>query len=101
MPLLKKPTLDSNDINSYSPISNLSVLSKLLEKAVRKQLTSFLDANNLMPRNQSAYRRNHSTELALTEVFSDILSAIDNIKFVPLSLLTYQRHSTELIMRFY
>ena len=58
MPLLKKPTLDSNDINNYRSISNLSVLSKLL-KAVCKQLVSYLGANNCMPRNQSAYHRNH------------------------------------------
>ena len=86
-PLHKKPTLDSNDINNYRPISNLSVLSKLLEKAVCQQRVSYLDANNLMPRNQSTYRRNHSTELALTKVFSDIMSAIDNDNLVLLSLL--------------
>ena len=86
-PLLKKPTLDSNDINNCRPISNLSVLTKLLEKAVCKQLVSYLDANNLMPRNQSAYRRNHSTESALTKVCSDIKSAIDNGNLVLLSLL--------------
>ena len=86
-PLLKKPTLDSNYINNYRPISNLSVLSKLLEKAVCKQLVSNLDANNLIPRNQSAYRRNHSTESALTKVFSIIMSAIDNGNLVLLSLL--------------
>ena len=57
MPLLKKSTLDSNDINNYRPISKLSVLPKLLEKAVCKQVVSNLDANNLMPHNQSAYRQ--------------------------------------------
>mgnify|MGYP003449240914 FL=1 len=37
-PLLKKPDLDSADIKSYRPISNLSVLSKLLERLVARQL---------------------------------------------------------------
>ena len=86
-PLLKKSTLDSNDINNYRQISNLSVLLKLLEKAVCKQLVSYLDAHNLMPRNQSAYRRNHSTESALPKAFSDIMSAIDNGNCVLLSLM--------------
>ena len=86
-PLLKKPTLDSNNINNCKPISNLCVLSKLLKKALCKQLVSYLDANNLMPRNQSAYRRNHSTELALTKAFSDIMSAIDNGNLILLSLM--------------
>ena len=101
-PQLKKPTLDSNYINNYRPISNLSVLSELLEKAVFKQLVSYLDANNLMPRYKSAYRRNHSTELALTKVFSYIMSAIDNGNLILLSLSDLNRRlSTALIVRFY
>ena len=83
-PLLKKPTLDINDINNNRPIFNLS---KLLQKAVCKQLVSYLDANNLMPRNQSAYCQNHSTESALMKVFSNIMSATNNCNFVLLSLL--------------
>ena len=51
-----------------------------------KQLVGYLDANNLMPRNQSAYRRNHLTKV-LTKVFSDIMSATDNDNFVIFSLL--------------
>ena len=69
--LLKKPTLDSNDINKYRPIS---VLSKLLQRDVYTQLVSYLDVNNLMPRNQSAYHRNHSTESIWTKVFFDMMS---------------------------
>ena len=86
-PMPKKSTLDSNDINNYKPISNLSVLSKLLEKSVCKQLVCYVDANNLMPRNQSTYRRNHSIVSAFTKVFSDIMSAIDKGNLVLLSLL--------------
>ena len=33
-PLLKKPELDPTDVKTYRPISNLSVLSKLLERLV-------------------------------------------------------------------
>ena len=36
-PVIKKPGLDSADIGSYRPISNLSVISKLLERIVAKQ----------------------------------------------------------------
>jgi len=44
-PILKKADLDSSDPKSYRPISNLSVLSKLLERLVSKQLAllSLLD----------------------------------------------------------
>ena len=33
---IKKADLDSSDSKSYQPISNLSVLSKLIERLVRK-----------------------------------------------------------------
>ena len=68
-PILKKSTLDKTDVNSYRPISNLSIISKLLERVVCSQLVCNLDANSLMPCNQSAYRRHHWTEFALTVVF--------------------------------
>ena len=56
------------DVSKYRPISNLSVVSKLLERAVCSQLVSYLDEANQMPPNQSAYMRCHSAEIALTVV---------------------------------
>ena len=44
-PVIKKSGLDSADIESYRPISNLSVISKLLERIVAKQLTDYLQSN--------------------------------------------------------
>ena len=41
-PLLKKADLDSADVKSYRPILNLSVISKLLERTVAKQLIRYL-----------------------------------------------------------
>ena len=35
-PIIKKPGLDAADVKSYRPISNLSVVSKLLERVVAK-----------------------------------------------------------------
>ena len=48
-PLLKKSDLDSADVLSYRPISNLSVLSKLLERLVARQLLDHLAAAKLLP----------------------------------------------------
>ena len=64
-PLLKKPSRDQN----YRPVSNLSFLSKLLERIVAQQLHYFLSTTDALPYFQSAYRRFHSTETALLEVF--------------------------------
>jgi hypothetical protein len=87
IPLLKKSGLDASDTKNYRPISNLSVLSKLLERVVAQQLVTYLNTNNLFPDRQSAYRKYHSTETALAQVLSDIFSAIDSGNLALLSML--------------
>ena len=86
-PLLKKQSLDPTELKNYRPVSNLTFMSKIVEKLVSERLTCYLQANNLMPRLQSAYRRHHSTETALLRVVSDILRAVDSGKVALLSLL--------------
>ena len=86
-PLLKKPDLDRMDARSYRPISNLSVVSKLLERLAARRLVSYLTSANLMPPLQSAYRTSHSTETAVLRVLADILTALDRGDFAALTLL--------------
>ena len=86
-PLLKKADLDPADAKSYRPISNLSVISKLLERLVSKQLLMYLKNNGLLPDLQSAYRGHRSTETAVLKVLSDILSALDTGNIAMLTLL--------------
>ena len=84
--LLKKPSLDPNELKSYRPISNLSFLSKLLEKLVLQQLASHLSTHHPFGIHQSAYWFGHSTETVLLRILNDILSAVDDKIFI-LSLL--------------
>jgi len=76
-PILKKSNLDSSDISSFRPISNLSFVSKLLERAVSQQLTVYLESESLLPLFQSAYRANHSTETAILHVYLDLVAGSD------------------------
>ena len=55
-PGLEKPSLDPDDLSNYRSISNLSFVSKLLERAVPAQLLLYLNDNELLPPVQSAYR---------------------------------------------
>ena len=86
-PLLKKSDLDSADVRSCRPISNLSVMSKLLEHLVARQLLDHLAVEKLLPELQSAYRAHHSTETAVLKVSADILSALDTGDVTVLTLL--------------
>ena len=86
-PLLKKPDLDPAETKSYRPISNLSVLSKTLERLVASQLLDYLRAADLLPDLQSAYRAHHSTETAVLKVLADILRAVDGGDLAVLALL--------------
>ena len=63
-PLFKSgdPTVPTN----YRPISLLSVVSRLLEKFVQRQLTHYMNDFQHFPVTQFAYRKGHSTEDALT-----------------------------------
>ena len=70
--LLKKADLDPAEPKSFRPISNLSVISELLERPVSKQLLRYLKDNDLLPDLESAYRAHHSTETAILRVLSDI-----------------------------
>ena len=86
-PILKKPSLDPNDPNNYRPVSNLSFISKILERCVYAQLYAHLQDHQLLPEKQSAYRRHHSTETAVLDVMSDVLMAANSGQATLLGLL--------------
>jgi len=86
-PVINKPGLDAADDNSYRPISNLSVISKLLERLIVQQLIEYLTSANLLPQLQSGFRQGHSTETAVLRVLSDILQAVDRGDVAALVLL--------------
>jgi len=85
-PRLKKPGLDAAEACSCRPISNLSVISKMLERLFATRLLTYLDESGLIPSMQSAYCRNHSTKTVVFRVLSDILLALDCGDFAAVAL---------------
>jgi len=86
-PLLKKVGLDNIDTKNYRPISNLSVISKLLERVILRRLLEHFKVNGLLSSVQSACWKCHSTETAIVRVLSGILMALDCGDVAPLALL--------------
>ena len=86
-PVIKKQKLPPDEFSSFRPISNLTFLSKVVEKVVASQLTEHLEKNDLHEKFQSAYKKFHSVETALLRVHNDILQAIDKQSAVILVLL--------------
>ena len=76
-PTLKKLGLELT-LSNYRPVSNLSFLSKVLEKVVLEQFMNHCTLYNLMPSYQSAYRRNFSCETALVKLVNDLLWVMED-----------------------
>ena len=66
-----------NVLSNYRPVSNIPIISKLIEKVVVRRLTFNLNSNGLEDQLQSAYKKGHSTETTLLKVQHDIVSALD------------------------
>ena len=75
VPLFKSGNKD--DLDNYRPISILSILSKILEKAVFHQLHSYRSKNSLLSPYQSGFRASHSTQLAITFLIDKIRGRMD------------------------
>ena len=85
-PLLKKPILEPV-FKNYRPVSHLGYLSKIVEKVVCTQITSFAAQTKNTEDLQSAYCEDHSTETALLKVKTDLIKALDNQEISCLILL--------------
>ena len=76
-PLLKKPGLNTEVYKNYRPVSNLTFLSKVIERVVSAHLFTHKEQNRLLGEMQSAYKAGHSTESALLCIHNDLLCSAD------------------------
>ena len=74
-PLFKKGSKTNS--SNYRPISLLPLISKIIEKLIHGQASSFLSNNELSYNYQSAFGKNHSTDSCLTFLFDKILQCFD------------------------
>ena len=65
----------------YRPISNLSEISKITERAVHNQIFEYFEKFSLFHPNHHGFLRKHSTATALQQIFDFWITAIDEGKF--------------------
>ena len=76
-PLIKKKELGTQNSN-YRPVSNLSFISKIVEKITLDQFNEHCNEYRLVPEYQSAYRKKHSCETSLVKLVNDTLWNMEN-----------------------
>ena len=77
-PILKKG--DKQSIINYRPISLLPICGNMFEKIIFNNLYSYLNANNLITKNQSGFRPGDSITNQLLFLADEILQAFENPK---------------------
>ena len=80
-----------DDTNNYRPISDLPVLSKLLEEHVHDSLMSFLILHNVLHSTQSGFRPNHSCETALLQMINKFHEAINNGQIIGMVMVDFRK----------
>ena len=68
-------------------MSNLSFLSKIIEKVMASHLNSHINSSHASNDYQYAYRKFHSTDTALLKIHNDILKSMDDGRITALTLL--------------
>ena len=87
LPIIKKASLDKNTLKNYRPISNLSFISKITEKAALTQIGPYIESNSMLPSYQNAYRKFHGTETANIKLINDILWNMENQKITSVTAI--------------
>ena len=67
-----------DDAGNYRPISLIGHIMKIFEKEIKVQVMGYLEVNNLITSDQSAYRNQHNTQTALHRVVDDWLYNISD-----------------------
>ena len=68
---------DKSNCDNYRPISILPTISKIIERAVHKQLYDFLQVNNLLFKDQFVFINKISTSCALLQFTDSLLESMD------------------------
>ena len=80
IPVFKKG--NRNQCNNYRPISILPCISKILERVVYNQIYDFLTKHNIINSSQYGFRKGHSTDLAILDLYDRITLALSKKQYI-------------------
>ena len=63
--------------SNYRPISLLPIFSKILEKILHLQISSYIDENNILNELQFGFRKNHATYMPIAHLTDTISSSLE------------------------
>ena len=69
------------DVKNYRPISILPIFNKIMEKLMHERVISFLEKNNVIFNHQFGFQKNKSTTLAILDLQTKIIEAIEKKHF--------------------
>lgn len=82
---------NTNKADTFRPINAMECDEKFLETIVKSQLVEYIENNKLLAKNQSAFRKNHSCETALTYVISDWRDSLSEGRAIVVVFLDLKR----------
>ena len=82
---------DRTTPSNYRPISLTSVFSKVLERIIRKQVSSFIDKKGCLNSTQHGFRSGRSCLSALLSVFDDLMHMLENGGSVDMVYLDFSK----------
>jgi hypothetical protein len=88
---IPKPGKNSNNTESYRPISLLNSISKLTEKIIHRRLNTFLEEQNIKQECQFGFKLSHSTTHQIARISNDILINFNQDKNTVLTLLDLEK----------
>lgn len=77
--------------SQFRPINSLPNDEKIIEKIVKEQLVQYIENNNILSPNQSAYRQNHSCESTINCAINDWKSSHDKGQHILVVFLDLKR----------
>jgi hypothetical protein len=82
---------ESDSIGNYRPVSLLSTVSKVFERAFYTRLSSFIKQQKILYELQFGFREGHSTHLAIIKLLESIINSLDKEEYSAAIFLDFSK----------